>query len=88
MMINVPAIKGEKHTGFEKEGRLGEFECGNCHYYRQLSPTHGSCGQADMMEYSQEPMMADGRILVGAEDCCEFVDRVGRSDLDVFPELK
>jgi len=84
-VINEKAIHGEKNTGFEKAGRLGEFECGNCHYYRALGSAHGSCGQKDMMEYSQEPKMADGRILVGAEDCCEYVQRMGKPE--IFPEL-
>lgn len=74
--MNLKAIKGEKDTGFEKAGKLGEFECGNCRYF-----DGDSCGQADMMKHSKQPRV-DGsrRVVVHEEDCCEFVDRVGRKD--------
>jgi hypothetical protein len=70
--INAFAIKGEKGTGFEKRGKKGPFECGNCEYFKD-----GSCGQKDMMEKSKEPKLANGRIKVAAEDCCEYIEREG-----------
>lgn len=85
-MIRESEIQGERNTGFEKENGRGEFECGNCHYYRELSNSTGSCGQKDMMEFSQEPKMSDGRILVHEEDCCEYVDRIGI--IELFPDFK
>ena len=27
-------VKGEEGTGYEKPAGLGEFECGNCRYFR------------------------------------------------------
>ena len=77
-MINEKVIKGERNTGFEKGGKLGEFECGNCRYF-----DGNSCGQPDMMRYSKQPRASDSRrVLVDEEDCCEYVDRVGRKDDD------
>ena len=70
--INAFAIKGEKGTGFEKRGKKGPFECGNCEYFKD-----DSCGQKDMMSKSKEPKLPNGRIKVAAEDCCEYVERVG-----------
>lgn len=75
--MDLQAIKGEKGTGFEKAGKLGEFECGNCEYW-----SNGLCGQKDMMHYSKQPRAADGRVRTGEEDCCEYVDRIGRKDRD------
>jgi hypothetical protein len=80
-MVNEHAIKGEKNTGFEKAGTLGEFECGNCKYYHSvLRPGYGGCSQTDMLIYSRERSIeVSGKrmILVGFEDCCEYVDRRG-----------
>lgn len=77
-MLNEKAIKGEKYTGFEKAGDLGEFECGNCRYF-----DGESCGQQDMMEYSKQPRVKGSRrVRVDAEDCCEYISRVGRKDED------
>lgn len=81
-MIDEKAIKGEKNTGFEKRGRLGPFECGNCSYFDERT---SSCGEENMMKYSQQPKLRNGRILLAAEDCCEYVDRIGERGL--FPEL-
>lgn len=71
-MINQSAIKGEAGTGFEKRGDKGPFECGNCHYF-----SNGLCRQQDMVEKSRQPKK-DGRVEVDAEDCCEFIERVGK----------
>lgn len=75
MLINIEAIKGEKGTGFEVRGSKGPFECGNCEYFRA---GENSCGQKDMMEYSKQPKLPNGRIVVGAEDCCEYIERIGK----------
>ncbi len=66
-------IKGEAETGFEKRGRKGPFECGNCEYFERGD----SCHQETMMAKSKEPRHTDGSVVVAAEDCCEFVDRKG-----------
>ena len=76
-VLNLKAIRGEPGTGFEKAGRLGEFECGNCRYFRD-----GGCSQKDMKKNSKQPRLPDGRVKVDAEDCCEFVARVGKVDKD------
>ncbi len=75
--FNTAAIKGERGTGFEKAGTLGEFECGNCSFFEGQG-----CYQEDMKEKSKEPRNKDGSVQVGEEDCCEYVDRVGREDED------
>lgn len=77
--INVSAVKGEPGTGFEKAGDLGEFECGNCEYFNAKA---SACSQKDMMKNSKQPRLKDGRVSVDAEDCCEYVERVGRKDED------
>jgi len=79
VVLNVFAIQGETGTGFEKAGNLGEFECGNCLYF---DATAGACNQADMKALSKQPRLADGRVMVAEEDCCEYVQRVGRPDKD------
>lgn len=71
-MLDVKAIKGEANTGFEKRGDKGPFECGNCEYFDGKS-----CGQKDMMKFSQQPRVAGNRVQVAAEDCCEFIERKG-----------
>ena len=71
--INQFAIKGEAGTGFEERGNKGPFECGNCEYFKD-----GSCGQKDMMAKSKHPKTANGRIKVDADDCCEYIERVGK----------
>ena len=71
--INQFAIKGEAGTGFEERGNKGPFECGNCEYFKD-----GSCGQKDMMAKSKRPKTANGRIKVDADDCCEYIERVGK----------
>lgn len=73
--INAFAIKGEKGTGFEKRGKKGPFECGNCEYFK-----NNSCGQKDMLEKSKEPRTKDGRVVVDPKDCCEYIERVGKED--------
>jgi hypothetical protein len=77
--INESAIKGEAGTGFEKAADLGEFECGNCEYF---DATAGACDQDDMKEKSKQPRLSDGRVMVAAEDCCEYVERLGKKDKD------
>lgn len=81
--INLAAIKGERGTGFEKAGTLGEFECGNCSFFEDKDDEGGACYQEDMMAKSKELKHEDGSVKVEAEDCCEYVDRVGREDEDV-----
>jgi len=70
------APTGEPITEFEKAGKLGEFECGNCYWFK------GSCGHPVMMRSSRQPRTVDGRVKVGEEDCCKFVRRVGRKESD------
>ena len=72
-MIDQSAIIGEPNTGFEKVGNKGPFKCGNCEYFH-----NNSCGEKNMMEYSKEPKTKDGRVVVAANDCCEYIKRVGR----------
>ena len=74
VVLDVFAIQGERGTGFEKAGDLGEFECGNCIFF---DASAGACNQADMKAISQQPRLADGRISVDAEDCCTYVQRIG-----------
>jgi len=75
--VNVGAIRGEAGTGFEEAGKLGEFECGNCKYFED-----DACYQKDMMKKSKRKRNPDGSVQVGEEDCCEYVWRVGRKDVD------
>ena len=75
--INLSAIRGEPGTGFEKAGDLGEFECGNCEYF---DPKAHACSQKDMKKLSKQPRLKDGRVSVDPEDCCEYVERIGRED--------
>lgn len=75
--INSAHVRGEPGTGFEKAGDKGEFECGNCRYFNG-----DSCGQSDMIARSRQPRLKNGRVRVAEEDCCEYVDRVGRKDED------
>jgi len=70
-------VKGEEGTGFEKAADLGEFECGNCRFFDARA---GACNQETMKALSKQPRLADGRIQVGAEDCCEYVDRMGKKE--------
>ena len=76
---DVFAIKGESGTGFEKAGNLGEFECENCRYFDAAA---GACDQSDMKLMSKQPRLADGRVVVAGDDCCTYVDRVGKMDID------
>lgn len=73
--IDVFAIKGEMGTGFEKASNLGEFECGNCSYFDAAA---GACDQDTMKAWSKQPRLADGRVVVADEDCCEYVQRIGK----------
>ena len=75
--INSAHVKGEPWTGFEKAGDKGEFECGNCRWFNK-----NSCIQADMLAKSLQPRLSNGHVVVDEEDCCEYVDRVGRKDED------
>ena len=75
-LINQSAIKGEASTGFERRGNKGPFECGNCHYFRD-----NSCGEENMMKFSKQPKLKNGRIQVHSQDCCEYVERVGNSSV-------
>ena len=83
MNFDVAAIKGETGTGFEKRGSKGPFECGNCEYFNGAS-----CGQKDMMDKSKQPREKDGRVKVDAEDCCEFIERVGKRQSRIAKVLK
>jgi len=74
---NSSAIKGEPGTGFEKRGSKGPFECGNCEYFDAMA---GACNQDDMKTKSQQPKLADGRISVAFDDCCEYIERRGPSN--------
>jgi len=71
--INVSAIKGEPGTGFEKRGDKGPFQCSNCEYFMCKS-----CWQKDMKRMSRQPRLPDGTVKVSAEDCCEYVTRIGK----------
>lgn len=71
-MLDVKAIHGEAGTGFEKRGDKGPFECGNCRFFAEES-----CGQKDMMAKSKQPRLANSRVKVDDDDCCEYIDRVG-----------
>lgn len=79
IQMDMFAIQGEPGTGFEKAGNLGEFECGNCLFF---DASAGACGQQDMKAHSKQPRLADGRVSVSEEDCCEYVRRMGRKDND------
>jgi hypothetical protein len=74
---NVYAIKGESGTGFEKAGNLGEFECENCRWFDAAA---GACDQSDMKLMSKQPRLADGRVVVADEDCCTYIQRIGKTD--------
>ena len=76
---DVFAIQGEMGTGFEKAGNLGEFECENCFYF---DAAEGACNQETMRAISKQPRLADGRVAVAPEDCCEYVKRMGKKDND------
>jgi hypothetical protein len=73
--INPSAIKGEPGTGFEKRSNKGPFECGNCEYF---DSTAGACDQWDMKTKSKQPRLEDGRPSVSWDDCCEYVERLGK----------
>ena len=79
VQINPSAIKGEAGTGFEKHGDKGDFNCGNCEYF---DAADGACDQWDMKTKSKQPRLDDGRPSVAWNDCCEYVERVGRKDKD------
>lgn len=85
--INEKAIKGEPGTEFEERGDLGEFECENCSFFSENLPSPPpdgeiGCHQPDMMEKSKRPRNDDGSVQIGPEDCCEYVDRIGKKDDD------
>ena len=80
LQIDTNAIRGEAGTGFEEAGDLGEFECGNCKYFR-VERGNG-CFQKDMKEKSKRLRHPNGDVYAGPEDCCEYVWRVGRKDED------
>lgn len=71
-------IQGEAGTGFEKAGDLGEFECENCKYFKNGN----ECHESTMMKISKQPRHPNKSVVVGPEDCCEFVVRMGRKDED------
>ena len=79
VVLDVFAVQGETGTGFEKAANLGEFECENCLYFDAAA---GACNQETMKALSKQPRLADGRVSVGPEDCCEYVKRVGRKETD------
>lgn len=70
-LINSHHVLGDEGTGFEERGLKGPFECGNCKYF-----TGKTCKQVDMVKLSTRPRI-NGEPKVEAEDCCEYVDRVG-----------
>lgn len=70
--VDQSAIKGEPGTGFEKRGDKGPFQCGNCHFFRA-----GFCDNKIMRQRSRQPKNAEGYVKVGAQDCCEYVTRIG-----------
>ena len=70
-------VKGEEGTGYEKPADLGEFECANCSFYDARA---GACNQSTMKALSKQPRLADGRVSVDAEGCCEYVDRMGKKE--------
>lgn len=74
VQINSANVKGEPGTGFEKGKGKGDFACWNCNYYKE-----DSCGQDDMMQLSKQPRLENGRVQVEDDDCCEYVDRAGRT---------
>jgi hypothetical protein len=74
VQINAAAVKGEPGTGFEKRAAKGPFECGNCHYFKNGN----ACHEENMKKKSKQPRHKDGSVVVAADDCCEYVERVGR----------
>lgn len=80
LQINSANVKGEPGTGFEKRIQEGkdkkDFACWNCEYFDA-----NRCGQEDMKRLSQQPKADDGRVIVDSDDCCDYIERVGR-DLD------
>ena len=77
IQIDPFSVRGEEGTGYEKPADLGEFECGNCRYFDARA---GACNQATMKALSKQPRLADGRVAVDAEGCCEYVDRMGKQE--------
>lgn len=77
IQIDPFSVKGEEGTGFEKAADLGEFECGNCFFFDKVA---GACNQDTMKRLSKQPRLADGRVMVAEEDCCEYVDRMGKKE--------
>jgi hypothetical protein len=75
--VNPSAIKGELGTGFEKRSDKGLFECGNCEHF---DASDGACDQWDMKMKSKQPKLDDGRISVAFDDCCEYIERIGKSN--------
>ncbi len=71
-LVNSNHVKGEHGTGFEKRGNKGPFECGNCKHF-----TGKSCNQPDMVKMSTLTRL-NGNPVVNSDDCCEYVDRVGK----------
>lgn len=85
-MINESAIKGEPGTGFEPRivGGVdkGPFECFNCEYFKNGN----ACNQEDMKKNSKKPRHANGMVVVSGPDCCEYVERLGKTDARCFVE--
>ena len=73
--IEIAAIKGEPGTGFEKRGRKGPFKCGNCAYFGE------GCSQKDMRANSKQPRLPNGNVDVDADDCCEYIERIGKESI-------
>jgi len=71
LQIDSSQVKGEPGTGYEGPDG-GPFECANCEYF---DPKGSSCGQQTMMQVSQLPRLADGRVRTEPKGCCEYVDR-------------
>ena len=42
----------------------------------------GACDQWDMKTKSRQPKLDDGRISVAFDDCCEYIERIGESNVN------
>jgi hypothetical protein len=84
VQINQSAIKGEPGTGFEKRAGKGPFECGNCGYFKNGD----ACTQKDMKAKSKQPRHKNGDVIVAADDCCEFIERIGKEGKGLGSLLK
>ena len=77
-MIDEADILGEKSTGFEKAGTKGPFACKNCLYMKD------GCSHEEMKKHSKQPRLSNGNVKVGPDDCCEYVDRIGKKKSPLY----